>query len=74
MKMPSRTMLLLLLASLNSAIYFEILEDSSNRPNGYTTINGNVLFFKKQGHSYNDLLHLNRDFAALGHPGDVQKC
>jgi hypothetical protein len=61
-------------ASFNGAMCFEIVEDSFNRPDGYTTIDGNVLFFEKRRHSYDDLLYLDRDFATLGHLGDVQKC
>jgi hypothetical protein len=77
MKVPSRSMMLPLPASFNGAICFEIVEDSFNRPDGYTTIDGYVFFFEKQRHSHNDLLYLDRDFATLCHLGgceDAQKC
>jgi len=72
-KVPSKTMLPSLPTSFNCTICFEISEDLSNRPDGYTTIDCNVFFFEKRGHSHNDLLHLDRDFATLGHAGNAQK-
>jgi len=65
-------MLLPVLASLDSATSSKILEDSFDGSNRHTTIDSNVLFFKKRRHSDDDLLYLDRDFAALCH-GDVEK-
>jgi hypothetical protein len=52
----------------------KILEDLLDGLDGHTTIDSNVPFFEKRRHSDDDLLHLDRDFAALRHTGDIEKC